>query len=177
MTTAQKCLIFLTALLTAFILCVFFFSDHAYVIKIITKDSPGFQLLNKNWVIEPDSDGIVHFSIFGRLNDATIKKIIFEIQPDQEHKYYQQGNGYDVNNHEFIGNAQLGSHQYPMKKRQHYLFKIISEDGKQILSKGEIEAIPYYLLTKVSFLLTFLPLLSAGLTILTFICKGHPKTT
>lgn len=121
-----------------------------------------------SWVVKPDSDGVVNFNMMGTLGNLSSPKIKMEISPDEENKWYLQGIGYRVIDSAFIGKAQLGSKEWPMKKDQHYSFRLISDNG-QLLAQGEIDARVHKTYGTESTILIFVTLLASIVQIITFL--------
>ena len=113
----------------------------------------------------------------GVLENLTSPIIKMEISPDEENKWYLQGTGYRVIDSVFIGKFQLGSKEWPMKKNQHYLFRLTSDNG-QLLAQGEIDARVHKIYGTESILLIFVTLLASIVQIFAFlIVKTTKKIT
>ena|SRR3989304_1973761 len=148
---------------------IFFFvinpSTLFYEVQLAVDKQKGVNFSNKNWVITPDSDGIVNFNLMGTVENRNMKQCKFEISPNEEGKWYLQMGGYNVVDNMFIGKAQLGSKEYPMKKDQYYGFRLTQDNGS-FLAQGTITAKVYKLYGTTSQLLILISLFASILQII-----------
>ncbi|OHB35564.1 MAG: hypothetical protein A2Y09_07540 [Planctomycetes bacterium GWA2_39_15] len=136
-----------------------------YEVQLVIDNQKGVNFSNKNWVIPPDSDGIVNFNLMGTVENKHVKQCNFEISPNEEGKWYLQMGGYSVVDNMFIGKAQLGSKEYPMKKDQYYGFRLTQDNGS-LLAQGTIIAKVYKLYGTSSQLLISISLFASILQII-----------
>lgn len=159
------CSLFITGVILVFALKP---SILLYEVQLAVDNQRGVQFPNKNWIITPDSDGIVNFNLMGTVENRGIDMVKFEISPNEEGKWYLQMNGYRVINNTFIGKAQLGSREYPMVKDQHYGFRLLTQDNASLLAQGTITAKVHKIYGTSSLLLIFITLLASILQIISY---------
>lgn len=140
-------------------------STMFYQVQLIVDNQRGVNFSNKNWIITPDSDGIVNFNLMGTVENRNINMCNFEIGPNEEGKWYLQMGGYKVIDNMFIGKAQLGSKEYPMEKDQYYGFRLTQDNGS-LLAQGTITAKVHKLYGTSSQLLIFITLFASILQII-----------
>lgn len=157
----------LSLCVTCIILFFFIKPKILFEVKLLVDRQSGINFSNKNWLIRPDSDGIVNFNLMGTLENKNIHQIKFEISPDEGSKWYLQGDSYKVIDNMFIGKAQLGSREYPMEKDQHYGFRLI-QDNESLLAQGTINAKVRKIYGTSSLLLIFITLLASTVQIFLF---------
>jgi len=139
-----------------------------YEVRLAVDNQRGVQFSNKSWIITPDSDGIVNFNLMGTVENSSINLVKFEISPNEEGKWYLQTGGYRVIDKTFIGKAQLGSKEYPMKKDQYYSFRLLTQDNETLLAQGTITAKVNKMYGTSSHLLIFVTLLASVLQIISY---------
>lgn len=135
-----------------------------YRVQLVVDNQKGVNFSNKNWIITPDSDGIVNFNLMGTVENKNINLCKFEISPNEEGKWYLQMGGYKVIDSTFIGKAQLGSKEYPMEKDQYYGFRLTQDNGN-LLAQGTITAKVHKIYGTSSQLLIFITLFASLLQI------------
>lgn len=136
-----------------------------YEVQLLVDNQRGVSFSNKNWVVSPDSDGIVNFNLMGIVENRNVRQCNFEISPNEEGKWYLQMGGYSVVDKMFIGKAQLGSKEYPMKKDQYYGFRLTQDNGS-LLAQGTIMAKIYKIYGTSSQLLISISLFASILQII-----------
>ncbi len=135
-----------------------------YEVQLVSDNQKGVNFSNKNWIITPDSDGIVNFNLMGTVENKGINLVNFEISPNEEGIWYLQMGGYKVTDNIFIGKSQLGSKEYPMEKDQHYGFRLTQDNGS-LLAQGTITAKVHKIYGTSSQLLIFITLFASILQI------------
>lgn len=138
-----------------------------YEVQLVVDNQKGVNFSNKNWIITPDSDGIVNFNLMGKVENGNINLCKFEISPNEEGKWYLQMGGYQVIDKMFIGKAQLGSKEYPMERDQYYGFRLTQDNGS-LLAQGTITAKVHKIYGTSSLLLIFITLLASILQIFSY---------
>lgn len=146
-----------------------------YEVQLVVDNQKGVNFSNKNWIITPDSDGIVNFNLMGTVENEGINLVKFEISPNEEGKWYLQMGGYKVIDNRFIGKAQLGSREYPMEKDQHYGFRLTQDNGS-LLAQGTITAKVHKIYGTSSQLLIFITLFASILQIFLVILSLRSKS-
>ena len=135
-----------------------------YEVHLVSDNQKGVNFSNKNWIITPDSDGIVAFNLMGAVENGNINLCKFEISPNEEGKWYLQMGSYKVIDNMFIGKVQLGSKEYPMEKDQYYGFRLTKDNGS-LLAQGSITAKVHKIYGTSSQLLIFITLFASILQI------------
>ncbi|MBW2741597.1 MAG: hypothetical protein JRE64_22765 [Deltaproteobacteria bacterium] len=165
----------IASLCVACIIILFFIKHEIlFEVSLLPDTQNGIRFSNKNWVVKPDTDGFVHFNLMGALENRNIRKVMMKISPDEEHKWYLQGNGYKVSDGVFIGKIQLGSREYPMKKDQHCTFRLTRNNG-ELLAQGEVDAQVYKIYGTDSLMLIFVTFLASVIQIFSFVLSFREK--
>jgi hypothetical protein len=81
----------LTGIISVFVLNP---SPSFFEVRLVADSQRGLNFSNKNWVISPDSDGIVNFVVMDTVEASGIKQCNLEISPNEEGKWYSQTGGY-----------------------------------------------------------------------------------
>jgi hypothetical protein len=81
---------------------------------------------------------VVFFDLHAYVELPSISTVILELRPAPEGKWYPQP-PYTVSEGFILGTAQLGSPQWPLKRDEHYSFRLRADTGP-VLSEGQIIA-------------------------------------
>lgn len=134
-------IVFITALIVTVPLLIFAFSPIYLIhVKCNPQSLNSVQILSLDTIIRSETKSIVYFDFKAFIVDQSqsISKVNLFIRPSSIPTWVQQMD-YLVTNSYIIGTAQLGSENFPVIKNEHYLYRLIAENGT-LLSDGTIDA-------------------------------------
>ncbi len=96
----------------------------------------GVMLFSRNIHTKPNNNGVVFFDVDGYVENPSISRVMFSLKPASDRIWYAQGE-YEVSKGIFLGTAQLGSEEWPVRHDEQQSFRLISSDST-LLSQGNL---------------------------------------